>query len=77
MSLTVAAKHLLDDGPFGRLNFYTRRIARSIRMATIAVWGARPGKQDTGTEFHLTPPSHAFGNQGAFLFCHGAANLQQ
>jgi hypothetical protein len=46
-------------------------------MHTIAVGGTRPGEEETGAEFHLTPPSHAFGNQSACIFCHGAAHLQQ
>jgi hypothetical protein len=40
MLLRVAAKQLLDDGPFRGLEFDARRITRAVRMHTIAVGGS-------------------------------------
>jgi len=77
MILSVAAKHLLDHCSFRRLNLDTSGVARPIRMRPIAIGWSGPGKQETSTQFHLTPPAHAFGNQRPFIFCHGTANLQQ
>jgi hypothetical protein len=75
--IAVAAQHLLDHCPFRRRNLDPRWIARPIRMHPIAIGWGGPGEQDTGPQWHLPPPAHAFRNQRAFLFCHGAANLQQ
>ena len=77
MLMAVAAKHLLDHRPFRRLNLDTRGIARPIRMHPIAIGWDRPGKQDTGAQLHLPPPSHAFRHQRAFIFCHGATHWRQ
>src|SRR5215216_584364 len=46
-------------------------------MDSIAIGWCRPGEYSASPEFHLTPPSHAVRNQGAFIFCHGTTNLQQ
>jgi hypothetical protein len=75
--MAVAAKHLLDHRSFRRLYLDTRWIARPIRMHPIAIGWSGPGEQDTGPQFHLSPPSHAFRNQRTFIFCHGTAYLQQ
>jgi hypothetical protein len=75
--LSVAAQPLLANGPCCGLAFHTRRIARSVRMHTLAVRGTRPGEEEPRAEFHWTPPSSPFGHHGAFIGRQRAANLPQ
>jgi len=73
----IPGEHLLDHGRFRLIHLHAGWIPGTIRVYPIAIWSSRPRQQDPRPQLGLTPAAHPFGNQRAFIFRHGPADLQQ
>ena len=75
--LAIQGKQLGNNGGLGRVGHDAPRVARPIRVQTIAVRWICPGQQQASAQFGQPSPAHALGNQRALVLGDGAADLQQ
>ena len=73
----IPGKHLLHYRGLDGVQPHPAGITGALGIEQIAIGGARPGQQLATAQLGLAPPSHALGNQGAFILGHGSANLQE
>jgi hypothetical protein len=74
--LQIPREQFPHDRPLGRIDAHACWVTRPFRIDAIAIGRRGPGQEETGTQLHLSSPSHPLGHQRPFIFCHRAADLQ-
>src|SRR5215510_15993267 len=77
MIIQIPGEDFGDDSGFSGIQSHARRVTRSFRIDSIAVWRSRPGKQRSSAQFRQSPTAHTFSDQCPLVFSDRAANLQQ
>ncbi len=74
--LQIKGKHLTYDRRVRFVDHNFGGISGTIWINLKPINRFGPGQQYTGPVFRLTPTTHPIGNQGTFVFCHRASDLQ-
>ena len=75
--LRVPGEHLAHDGGFGLLDAHAGRVARTVRIDTVAEGSSCPRQHQPRLQLAPATAAHALGDQRTLILRHRTTDLQQ